>query len=457
METKITRELGGLEKYCIRTRNVVVTIAEITGHNFDMQILKQALDAVVDLQPNLRINVDERDEPLKFKEVENPYIDPILIESDDAEEWKKVAFESVNDRLPINMESTLFKLEVLKLKNNPINKTYFFIKMNHANSDGTSGMIALNNILSYYSKFAGGEVREFNKVELLPNLEKLIFPSGVSQDDSIAINNILDELIADKRKKPTLVKPCEIENEENIHHALFEDGTEENFKKMRQFCKKEGVTVGNIIMAAYYFATAKNGYEHLKDENTFNLPLLIDVNLRDRLGRHLKKDHIALVISQNKIFMDFERETTFGDLIKKVNKKMITFFENRTFIHDIEVDRIVNENVAKKNPVYDGVVSPYFEADLNLSNIGAYPFNPKYKLKDGEIEVKSLKCIGSPWCPEIGHYVFLIHSVSYMNYSIVFCDSKNKEFAKGYMNSIIHLIENCHTLEKITFEEFLTI
>jgi NRPS condensation-like uncharacterized protein len=454
MEKKLTRQIGHLERVILKTRASVTTIAEITGHDFNLILLKQALDAVVNLQPILRINADESTQPIQVKEVDNPYVNPILIESDDPNEWKKVANVMMNERLPNNLTSNLFKFEILKINNDPNRTTYFYIQLSHAFSDGISGMILMNNILSFYTKFSGGEALDFNPVEFLDNLEELVFPSGKNEDDIALINQKIEKLTKENKPDLSIVKPC-LSAENNTHFAILQDGTEENFQRLRNFCKQNGLTVGNVIIAAYYFATGKIGYEYLKEHDVFNLPVTFDINLRDRLDAKLGKNHVALLISVNKIYMEFNKSTTFLELCKKINKNMNDYLEKRLFLYEMEADRILYEMSTNSNSAEEETIPSFFAADLNLSSIGPYPFNPIYKLNEGEIKLKSFKCIGSPWSPKVSQYILLIHSVSYMNYSMVYSSEDNTEYAERYMRSIIDLIENSSSLKDMTFDEYL--
>ena len=75
-------------------------------------------------------------------------------------------------------------------------------------------------------------------------------------------------------------------------------------------------------MAACYFATAKLGYENLKDESTITSPLNIAINLRDRFEKILGRRHVALLYSMAKIYMEYGKDTKLIDLIKKINFEM---------------------------------------------------------------------------------------------------------------------------------------
>lgn len=452
MDKRFCRELSYMERSCLEDRNTVCTIAELEGHEFDCTLLKKALDRTVDLQPNLRIGPYLNEDPPMFKEVKNPYIDIIYKETDNIDDWKSYASIIINDRLPVEPEKTLFRFTIFKILNNPDKKFYFFLEMNHANSDGTSGMILLHNILSYYSNYLGGEECNFKQLEPLPSSDRFCFPNGLTTTDKSIIDEIQNKRKLDKSEKVTLLNPCEIRNQENLHYCILEDGNKENFLKIKNFCKENNITVGNMIFAAYYFATAKFGYEKLKqiDSNNFEVTVDVDVNLRDRTDIKLGYNHIALFISINEIKVKFTKQTKFLELCKIVKEKMAEFFKNKSFIYENK------SNPGLKNKNLDCVINQQFiPGDLNISNIGAYPFNNVYKLSDGTIKLNGLKCIGSPWTPFFSNYVLLIHSVTFLNYSFVYSDERNTEFVKDYLKSIIYLIENCYQFESLTFDEYL--
>lgn len=95
-------------------------------------------------------------------------------------------------------------------------------------------------------------------------------------------------------------------------------------------------------------------------------------------------------------------------------------------------------------------------SNLNFSNIGPYPFNPVYKLKDGEITLEKLNIAGAPWCPLFTGYVFLIHSVKYLSYSFVYDElSENEEMPKLLFPNIVKLVEQSFDLEKFTLSDYI--
>ena len=105
-------------------------------------------------------------------------------------------------------------------------------------------------------------------------------------------------------------------------------------------------------------------------------------------------------------------------------------------------DTDILENISKNN----GLTS-----DINLSNIGAYPFPPIYKISgNNELKLLSFNCVGALWSPSFAAYVFLIHSVTFMSYSFVFDNEKeNSESARELFKSICDLVEIASTMDEI--------
>ena len=111
--SKLSRKIGQIEGIMNSERMSVLNIGEVTGHDFDMVILKKALDATVDLQPHLRVNIDESSQPFQFKEINDPYIEPTLLESENPDEWKNVASQLGNVKMEPGLTHTLFKFTII--------------------------------------------------------------------------------------------------------------------------------------------------------------------------------------------------------------------------------------------------------------------------------------------------------------------------------------------------------
>lgn len=485
----LSRDIGFTEKLLSDINAMVVNISEIEGHIFDTKLLKKSLDAAVNHQPNLRINIDSNSSNKKFYEVSNPFIDPIVIESENSESWKTLAEKRMNMHFTYGIDKSLFRFVILQIRN--VRKAYFFIELDHSISDGTSGMILLNDILTFYVKFLQENVNshmlennylteyQINSLEFLPNLEKLAFPNGLNNDNLTKVNDIKDrvESAAKKQIKP-IVKTLELnplDNKDEFvnekyckNYPLFYDGTKENFLSIKKFCKENNFTVGAMLMASLYFQLGKMTYENFfKNEEKISISINIDINLRHRLEQQLPKEHVALLICISKLEIEFNKNDSYLDLIKLVYQKLDNLLLTKDYLYEIEANKSIIEKGLQKtteidknnllnNPKQNIVEAPALAANLNFSNIGYYPFNPIHKLNCQELfKVKSLKCVGSPWTPIFSHYVTLVYSVEYMNYSIVYYGKDNKDYANELFNGFTYLSENCFKFSNLKFNDYL--
>jgi len=175
-----------------------------------------------------------------------------------------------------------------------------------------SGMIIVHNILKFYCELLLEKNSEtpISSLEFLPSVEDFCFPHGLGEIDS---SKFLKNPTLTKDPHPQLLVQKSSKLDEKINYPLFYDGTEENFNKLRITCKQEGFTVGNVLMAAYYFALAKLSVNFFNGEK-LSFPLCIDINLRDRMERLLGKNHISLMIAIAKMNHELSFDTKFYDL-----------------------------------------------------------------------------------------------------------------------------------------------
>ncbi len=528
------RTLGFEETLISKYKLIVINISEISGHIFDKSTLKKALDAVVDLQPNLRINIDINSSPNRFFKVSNPYVDPIIIESDNPNSWEEIVSERMNMLFTYGIDESLFRFVLVHIKNT--DKAFFLIELDHSISDGTSGMILLNDILNFYIKFLEDEMnaclvenyleenhtnensneKEYannyinnldrnikensNKIQslqLLPEIEKLSFPNGISANEKKKILEIKKKKekegidqgnICTLKKFNTIPEESELIKGEKYfkNYALFCNGKESNFVNLKKFCKDNQFTIGALLMAACYFQIGKFLYEeNLQNKDTIRISYNIDINLRKRFEEKLPNENVALLISVSELVIEFNKNIKFIDLCKIVFERLEDILKEKLFFYETEANKLIletmensiNENNDKENINIDNIKNEkndfnineneeykkenqreysIFDPNLNFSNIGAYPFKSIYKFNSKDLfKVKSLNCVGAPWAPTFSQYVFLIQSVDYMNYSFVYYGKENKKKAKEFFDGVICLIENSFKIQDSSFKEYL--
>jgi NRPS condensation-like uncharacterized protein len=256
----IDRPLGWLERSYISVNAIVLCVCEVQGGRFDEQHLTKAVHKCIDRHANLRVNVNYNSEGEQcFKFVAEPYFSPDIIELNGKgeEEWQQFVHKEMNQKFDLgNDRRTLFKISVL---HDPKRETnYLLIKYHHAIGDGVSGMIIAHNIMLFYTETRQDEFRF--ELPRLMEAEKLAFPNGLTEKQLAQVEKMKIEILENRRNwTPTIPydRDNSISARPNQNSALYYDGTNDNMKRIIEKCHQENVTVGSVLLAAIYFATAK--------------------------------------------------------------------------------------------------------------------------------------------------------------------------------------------------------
>ena len=178
----------------------------------------------------------------------------------------------------------------------------------HAAGDGTSGPLMMTAMMENYNILLSGGSLDTTVTKPLPSIEDMT--AHVKNDD--VLKSLIDAKIERcKTYKP--YSPFDL-NEMAANHSekvpqnltLYQVGTEENMKAMKERCKKEGVTLNSLALAAGYLAMAAvdaeniledvdnvDGYRGLKGQ-------LIDipVNMRHRIDPGMAGKHVGFIITE---------------------------------------------------------------------------------------------------------------------------------------------------------------
>lgn len=434
-----TRKLGYYEESFIQGGCNVITIAHTSGHIFNIETLNKALNLTIDSHPNLRINWQPGTDI--WKEIHDPYITAEVIKTTDTELWKNISKIEINKEFTYSLENTLFNFLIIVDDLN----THLMIKYHHAIGDGVSGMILINTILTYYTKLLKNDKFEITKLPFLTDSETLSFPNGLTEDQNNQTKEIKELLVKYHQNTQNVTPYYSLKN--NPNSPLFADGTEENFKNVRSWCKQVGVTVGSVVISSIYFAVAKQ--VNWNETNEINFPINVDVNLRDRLINKLGYSNVGLIISIMTMYdLVITKETTFLELCKAVNNNLKNKFDTNYHLLQKEAEKLIEPIELEKIT---------FNCNINISNIGAYPFDNVYQIgEDESIILTKINCVGGIWSPYFGIHVFLLHSIKFFSYSFVYTDSiENEIIAKNLFDDIINLIELCYYYEKMKFKDFI--
>ncbi|CAF0911896.1 unnamed protein product [Didymodactylos carnosus] len=462
---QLDRPLGWLEALTVDANLLVVGVCElefsstITG-GFDKQRLQSALHRCIDCHHSLRMNTTPA-KPYHFQYVTQPYSTPSYIEfeggsTDDDDEWQQIVNREMNEGFEMGSEVTsLFKLVVLHNQTNPT-RQFLLMKYHHSIADGISGMIILHTLLSFY--FDSGDPD--NGLTRLADNETLAFPQ-VTEEVEKQTEQMRTEVLTYKRQwTPTI--PYEVVGNTIRNSALYFNGTQENMDKLMDRCHEEKVTLGSVLLASTYFAIAelvKEKWLSTPSATFSNFKFDVDVNLRHRypaaadtppLSRYESVGLHVGMMNLNDITVSLQ--TQFWQLCHVIHQQLTQNLVEGKHLTYLRANRLCSTDILMEEQVQRNHGR---SSDLNVSNIGKYPFQQEYD--DGHIKLKHYYCAGSGWCPFNGTNVLLVCSMKSLDYTLVYeTGTKNEEIAKHWFQKMTSLTEAAAETdaEDLTFERW---
>ncbi|GMF29739.1 unnamed protein product [Phytophthora fragariaefolia] len=236
----------------------------------------------------------------------------------------------------------------------------------------------------------------------------------------------------------------------NPSYALFESGSPETVKKVLARCKQEGVTYSGALTAAvilaYYHASQQHHSTALTDN--FKVTLTMSTNLRTRLPIPIPEDVVgsfASLVPLDSVkspgtvlafakFWDVAR-TCKQDIKNGLKSPAVAFT-------DIFMDQ--NFNSASVPIAFSKhVVKNSCTGDVNISNIGRYPYPMTHSLGDaGEISVEALFLYESVPFFSMGTLMY-VSMVKSFNYAMLhkYEDGDANRLFKAYVTFAEHIGE----------------
>jgi hypothetical protein len=423
------------------------------------------------------------------------------------EDWKAAVEEECNIGFDLKGEIPYWKVGLLRCQD-PSPHDVLLVKYHHSIGDGSSGYVLINDILRFHEEYlsltaatttkgadANAAQSLCSSLDRLPAADDLSFPAGRTDEQEVYVEAAVSKLQAKRHNwKPTLPFTTRQLTNDNSdagpgrHSMLYADGTVENLERLLSKCREQKVTVGAILAAATYFTVAKQQHKP-SDLADFCFNLDMDVNLRKRFPEPLGNDHVGAYIGMM-AFASLKptSETSFWEFVKEVHAVIKAGLEEEQHFHYLEVNRRLDQRAgahqadgssssdAKNLDCYRhlnwkdlkdeqkriAAETGYNETkwnqhghaqDMNFSSFGRYFFEPTV----GSTSLEKVYCVGGGWCPTFGAYVFLIPSVKYLNFSIVYeSDSLNEQVAENFLESAADLTERAWKLpDTYTLAEFM--
>jgi hypothetical protein len=494
MDHTSKRKLGYFEA-CTATNPgcIVSMVAHLHGDGLEEGPLQLAAQATCRRHPQLRCLLDKSREHLVLLDTFQP--SPSQIQIVDSDDWEKIVHEKSNQAFDFEGQIPYWEVVLIRrVGTENRNKQVLLVKFHHCIGDASSGYILINDLLRFHQHYLKNSADAIDdaSLPLLSTVEDLCYPNGPTDEEEASLKTSLEKLQHRRRQWLPVLKFSKVPSESKEHSILYRDGTKENLGKLLKVCRSHGVTVGSVLVAAAYFSVA-NMYMTLDDEHPFFFDFDMDVNLRNRFDPALGNDHVSALIGMMAFSISVEASTTFWGLVKQVHAAIHKGIEEKQHFHYLEVNKRYDQQVESSKeyemagddqgpnqaivdeargkdweeltPAQEKAASKLGEdrlswnkhghlQDMNFSNIGRYFFETTY----GSTKVEKIYCAGSGWCPAFGGYVFLISSVTSLNYSLVYESSTfNDQVAISFFNLAVQLTENaCNLSDTFSLRDFMT-
>lgn len=176
------------------------------------------------------------------------------------------------------------------------------------------------------------------------------------------------------------------------------------FDAVHAACRRHGVTVGALLVGAVHFAVAKHNHEHAPGGLTFPWQFNhdLDANLRKRVSPALAPDSVGCFIGQFQARAELESAATpFWRFVQAMGASIDSAANVRN-------EALFYHPACRLFGLGGDGATEYAPPDLNLSNVGPYPFATS--LPAAGLELQTVHTCG--WfAPEGASYVFLTHTV----------------------------------------------
>ncbi|KAG6968816.1 hypothetical protein JG688_00005620 [Phytophthora aleatoria] len=370
--------------------------------------------------------------------------------------WERHAQEEC-ERFVNRYEEFASFLEVWTHESNDMARLFLF--SDHYMCDGTSGMTILNDTLKHVALLASQTNIEpkqhpvraspynlwLDNFTLTTPLTKMTVKLLAPVIKSI-LKSHTKPLLPPRSDQADLVYPFK----NNPSYALFASGVPETVKKVLQRCKQEGVTYSGALSAAvilaYYYASQQHHSTALTE--SFKVTLTMSTNLRARFPTPVSEDVVGSyaslvpldsVKSPGTVFAT----TKFWDIARSCRQDIKNGLKSPAVAFtDIFMDQ--NFNSASVSTAFSRhVIKNSCSGDVNISNIGRYPYPTKHKLGDaGELSVENLFLYESVPFFSMGTLMY-VSTVKSFNYSMLhkYEDEDAKRLFQAYVAFCEHIGE----------------
>lgn len=289
----------------------------------------------------------------------------------------------------------------------PNNFARLFLFSDHYMCDGTSGATILNDTLQHVALLANQVEIESKQHPVRPSpfnlwLDAYRFSTPLSKLTVKLLTAVIKGVLA---AHTTPLLPARSDQADMVYpfknnpsYALFQAGDPSTVERVLARCKQEGVTYTGALTAAvvlaYYYASQHHSSVSLTE--SFKVVLTMSTNVRVRLPEPLLEDAVgsfASLVPLNTlkdVGMVFAT-TKFWDVARACKEDIETGLNSPTVAFtDIFMDQ--NFTSASVPTAFSKhVIKNSCTGDVNISNIGRYPYELAHSLGDaGELTIGEL-------------------------------------------------------------------
>ncbi|GMF23098.1 unnamed protein product [Phytophthora lilii] len=369
-------------------------------------------------------------------------------------EWKRHVQEEC-ERFVNRYEDFASFLEVWADEQNNMARLLLF--SDHYMCDGTSGATILNDTLKHVALLARQVEIESKQYPVRASpynlwLDSYTFTTPLNKMTVKLLAPVIKSVLTSHTKpllpprsdQADMVYPFKI----NPSYAFFKSGAPETVTKVLARCKEEGVTYSGALSAAvilaYYHASQTHNSMALTE--SFKVTLTMSTNLRTRLPTPVREDVVGSFASLVPLDSAKSPGTVFSsarfwDVARTCKQDIKAGLKSPAVAFtDIFMDQNFN-SAAVPTAFSKHVIKNSCCGDVNISNIGRYPYPMKHSLGDaGELSVEALFLYESVPFFAMGALMY-VSTVKSFNYAMLhkYEDKDAESLFKAYVAFAEHI------------------
>jgi len=298
----------------------------------------------------------------------------------------------------------------------------------------------MKGMFERYSKLLAGEKVEESSLKPMESVEEI---TKAVQLDKAKVEKLVAAKIERGKNYRTLVNFSRKEMDEvnskplPLNSTLWREGEPANYQAIRACCRKEGVTVGGLSLAASYMAQAALLAKH---RPTSPLPPLlcdIPVNVRQHIDPPVGDQYCGLYITEITTKAEVGESTRLWELARSLTGQLKARLAEGEHIAFCAAKEAFETGVETRELAAS--VVPEQVLDLLYSNMRLVPFPLE---QSWGAKVRAVHIAGSYWAPGFANYLILLQATDIFTYNMTHCPgAENTATATALLCTIVRLVE----------------